>query len=755
VERGLVEVDAEDRPTIEHLRQRIARRQRGYHLVHYIGHAKPQGLVLESASGREELIGADGFRDLLRQCPDLLMVYFSGCETAQRNLTNGPLESLSISEHCVRDSCPIVVGMQAILPMRTERILSSFFYDGITSGRTVADAVRLARAAVREDEYVGRDKLDWAVPSLFIGGETASEVVDTRLSATPPARRYREELNLDKVETDREFIARDVQLRSAIDYLAGRTVERVLWVTGPGDEPARLVARALDDVADGIDYALWVPWRRLAAERDPLKTLCQWLAELFGRDDGRRRMPERGWKGTEWWDRLIEDVVKRRVAIVIVEADQHLPRSQPGIERVADSLLDRSGEARLVLLGRHHPPHLPEAGVRGHLVREVSISELGMRDVRRWVRRHRPALLRFDDLQPAFNILGSDLERWSLLANAVERQPDAKLRALLTEMAPTTAAPKHPPITTFADPGIAVAVAGPFMSGRHEEFAAAMTELAATYGVAGWIAPTAEGATAPPIASLIALPSPFADEMSSATFDLLMWLEQAIEMGAKLILCDYGSSESSEIERVLMRRITELGVLVIAAGGNSYPDGNRRDVPHFPAWHPEVLAVGALDDDGTLADYSKYDAKAGKPDLFALGRVRGTPLAHAVSKPQGEGTTFAAMHAMAAALLVWATDRSLDVDGLRAVLLDTSAPVSTSGKQRARRLDLEGALHHVRTRLLERVLADGPLGLQQLTAASGLQNDVVVDLVEELTADGTLAKITGREERYAVAEMPR
>jgi hypothetical protein len=745
VERGLVEVDAEDRPTIEHLRQRIARKRRGYHVVHYVGHAQPQGLMLEGASGREELIEADRFTDLLRQCPDLLMVFFGGCETAKRaDVANGHLESLSLSEHCVRDSCQTVVGMQAILPMRTERILSSFFYEGITSGRTVADAVRLARAAVREDEYVGQGKLDWAVPSLFIGGESAGAVIDTHMPATPPAQAYREELNLDKVETDREFIARDVQLRSTIDYLAGRTVERVLWVTGPGDEPAHLVARALDDVADGLDYTLWVTWQRLAAERDPLKALCQWLAELFARRDGRRRTPERGWNGAKWWDRLIEDVVKRRVAIVIVDADKHSPGGKPGIERLVDSMLDRSGGAGLVLLGRQRPQHLPGAEARRHLVKDVSVSELGLRDVKRWVRRHRPALLRFDDLQPAFNILGSDLARWSVLASEVERQPDAKLRAVLAEVAPTTSPPEQPPTTTPVDLGIPVAVAGPFMAGRREEFAGAITELAATYDVAGWMAPIAADASASPIASLIALPSPFAGEVTPKSSDLLSWLEQAIEMGAKLILCDYGSPDSSEIERRVMQQIAEKGILVIAAGGNNPGQ------PYFPAWHPEVLAVGALADDGTLADYSTYDAKARKPELFAPGRVRETPLARAVSKPQGEGTTFAAMHAMAAALLVWATDRSLDAAAVRATLLDTSVPVSKRGKQRARRLETGAALHRVRTLQLKRALADGPLGLQQLTAASGLQNNVVVDLVEELTADQTLTKIAGREERYAV-----
>ncbi len=745
VERGLVEVDAEDRPTIEHLRQRIARKQRGYHVVHYVGHAKPEGLILENASGREELIAADRLTDMLRQCPDLLMAFFGGCETARRaDATDGQLESLSLSEHCVRDSCQTVVGMQAILPMRTERILTSFFYEGITSGRTVADAVRLARAAVREDEYVGKGKLDWAVPNLFIGGESAGEVVDTRLPATPPVLKHREELNLDKVEADREFIARDVQLRSTIDYLAGRTTERVLWVTGSGDEPANLVARALDDVADGLDYTLWVPWGKLAAKRDPLKALCEWLAELFTRRDELRRAPERGWKGAEWWDRLIEDVVKRRIAIVVVDADQHPPGRKPGIERMVDSLLNRSGEASLVLLGRQRPAHLPAAGARGHLVKEVLISELGLRDVRRWVRRHRPALLRFDDLQPAFNVLGSDLSRWSNLAGEAERQPRAKLRAVLAEIAPPTVPSEQAPSAAPVDPGIPVAAAGPYMAGRREEFAGAITELAATYDVAGWMAPAAD-AGASPIASLIALPSPFTEDGVSSSAELLKWLDQAIEMGAKLILCDYGTRELSEAERQVMQRIAKQGILVIAAGGNVPGQ------PFYPAWHPEVLAVGALADDGTQADYSSYDAAAHKPDLFAPGRVRETPLARAVSKPQGEGTSFAAMRAMAAALLVWASDRSLEADDVREALLSTSAPVSADADHGARRLDEERALRYVRARMLERALADGPLGLQQLTAASGLQNNLVASLVEDLTGDGTLERIAGREERYVAA----
>ncbi len=55
-DRGLLRIEVEDRPTMERLRARIGRQRRGFHLLHYLGHAQPNGLRLELPNRRGGLV---------------------------------------------------------------------------------------------------------------------------------------------------------------------------------------------------------------------------------------------------------------------------------------------------------------------------------------------------------------------------------------------------------------------------------------------------------------------------------------------------------------------------------------------------------------------------------------------------------------------------------------------------------------------------------------------------------------------------
>ena len=163
----ILHIDVEEHPTLENLRRRIGSRRGGYHIVHYLGHAAPGGLYLEDRVGRTTLVPAESFTELLRLCPQLRLSLFAGCETARAPAPPAtPIQEwrqgLSTAEQCVRVSCPTVVGMRAVLPFRTEWLFAHFFYQGLASGYAIVDAVRLARAAIRGDEFVGGELLDWA-----------------------------------------------------------------------------------------------------------------------------------------------------------------------------------------------------------------------------------------------------------------------------------------------------------------------------------------------------------------------------------------------------------------------------------------------------------------------------------------------------------------------------------------------------------------------------------------------------------------
>lgn len=396
VDAGLLRVDVEDQPTLQNLRRRIGAQRRGYHLFHYLGHAEPDKLILEDESGRREDQSASHFMEVLRLCPDLRLAVFAGCETARAS--GDPLtvdaaaigdwrNILSLADRCVQDSCPVVVGMQAVLPFRTERLFTRFFYQGIASGYSVTGAMRLARGATRGDRHVGGDLLDWSVPTLFLGGAEPGPLLDRAVRGVPPERPTRHVLRLGLSQRETRFFARDVALRQTIDVLSGETPERVLAVTGPGAVgKTTLIDRAIEEIdgemsilyvrLEGIASDLYVErgwssdpgeapkWVKVLAGMDidaPLETLCRLVAEMLTRVDGRRRESEGGRKPLDWWERLIEDIGSRRFILAIdnlellVKQEEALTREMASywLERQIESVRREMGDqAAADLLGR-------------------------------------------------------------------------------------------------------------------------------------------------------------------------------------------------------------------------------------------------------------------------------------------------------------------------------------------------------------------------------------------------------------------
>jgi hypothetical protein len=385
VDAGLLRVDIEDRPTLQNLRRRIGAQRRGYHLFHYLGHAEPDKLILEDDAGRRDDQSASRFMEILRLCPDLRLAVFAGCETARAagdpltvdaGAIDGWRQIMSLADRCVQESSPVVVGMQAVLPFRTERLFTRFFYQGIVSGYSVIGAMRLARTATRGDRHVGGDLLDWSVPVVFVGGADPGPMVDRSTRGVPPKEPARHVLRLGLRQRETRFFARDVALRQTIDVLSGKAPERVLVLTGPASVgKTMLIDRALEEIGGPI-FILYVRLDDIAPElmlhpemyskagdlnswafedlaemrrETPLKRLCKHVAELLKREDGRRHDPELSQGPSEWWLRLIEELASRPFVIVIdnvgslVRMDEPLTRRLTGywLQRHVEQLLDK------------------------------------------------------------------------------------------------------------------------------------------------------------------------------------------------------------------------------------------------------------------------------------------------------------------------------------------------------------------------------------------------------------------------------
>ncbi|MFC7045203.1 S8 family peptidase [Halobacteriaceae archaeon GCM10025711] len=85
---------------------------------------------------------------------------------------------------------------------------------------------------------------------------------------------------------------------------------------------------------------------------------------------------------------------------------------------------------------------------------------------------------------------------------------------------------------------------------------------------------------------------------SSTIADGLRWVA---DQGYDVASMSIGSTSESEVLRDAVTYAYEKGVLVVAAAGNEEPDEHT---VHYPAAFPEAIAVGAIDEEDDLADFS-------------------------------------------------------------------------------------------------------------------------------------------------------
>ncbi len=176
------------------------------------------------------------------------------------------------------------------------------------------------------------------------------------------------------------------------------------------------------------------------------------------------------------------------------------------------------------------------------------------------------------------------------------------------------------------------------------------------------------------------------------TADLIEGFQYAIDRGARVLNCSYGSPSYSQLEFESVVRARNAGVLVCAAAGN---DGiNADELPQYPANYNQdvdnVISVAATDHNDDLAGFSNYgavtvDIAAPGAGVYSTVRNNGYDLI--------SGTSMACPHVSGAAALVRARFPSITLEALKRRLLAGADRVDRlAGVVVAGRLNVDRAL---------------------------------------------------------------
>lgn len=156
-----------------------------------------------------------------------------------------------------------------------------------------------------------------------------------------------------------------------------------------------------------------------------------------------------------------------------------------------------------------------------------------------------------------------------------------------------------------------------------------------------------------------------------STIDILRSLEAAAKHDARIVNMSFAGPRDDLLARAL-RALTLHDVVLVAAAGN----GGAEAEPPYPAAHPDVLGVTAVDSRGALYEKATHGAHvalaAPGVDLLAPATDRGYQTI--------SGTSMAAAHISGVAALILQANPELTPDALRDILLGTARDIGPPGR---------------------------------------------------------------------------
>ena len=152
----------------------------------------------------------------------------------------------------------------------------------------------------------------------------------------------------------------------------------------------------------------------------------------------------------------------------------------------------------------------------------------------------------------------------------------------------------------------------------------------------------------------------------------------------KVLNLSIGSDGPSQTEKILIRRLVDADVTVVASMGNEFEEGNPIE---FPGAYPGVIGVGAVGKTKRRASFSNTGSHI---SIVAPGKgiLSTLPMKASASRHSDEtkyaswdGTSMASPHVAAAAALVLALNPNFTPEQVRNRLTSTATKLSAMGNK--------------------------------------------------------------------------
>ncbi len=150
----------------------------------------------------------------------------------------------------------------------------------------------------------------------------------------------------------------------------------------------------------------------------------------------------------------------------------------------------------------------------------------------------------------------------------------------------------------------------------------------------------------------------------------------AVDHGAQIINASWGFYDYSRALQDAFSYAQSRGVLIVASAGNKGQNNDRND--HYPSNYPfdNIIAVAAMDTDGSLASFSNYGTK--NVDIAAPGVGITTTTVNGGLVAWASGTSFATPFVTGVAALVLSCAPEIDYASLRDILLLSASQVPSA-----------------------------------------------------------------------------